>query len=151
MSLPDRILDRIDPAPDGCHLWTGAVGQGGYGNTYFEGKYVNVHRLIAGAVKGDVVRHTCDVKLCCNPHHLIIGTQQDNIDDMVSKGRQKKGALSDEQVIEARKLYADGRHAKEIIADLDLPIGRSGLYAALYGTKYGHIPGERHRKNKGWT
>lgn len=33
------------------------------------------------------VLHTCDNKPCINPDHLVVGTTQDNIDDMIVKGR----------------------------------------------------------------
>lgn len=41
--------------------------------------------------KGLVVRHTCDVRECVNPDHLILGTQKDNIRDMHDRGRYAGG------------------------------------------------------------
>lgn len=35
--------------------------------------------------------HTCDTPACVNPDHLLVGTQKDNIYDMMSKGRNIKG------------------------------------------------------------
>ena len=37
--------------------------------------------------EGLIVRHTCDNPPCCNPEHLILGTHQDNTDDMYQRNR----------------------------------------------------------------
>lgn len=39
--------------------------------------------------KGMVIRHTCDNTSCCNIEHLLIGTQKDNVRDMIERGRDK--------------------------------------------------------------
>lgn len=40
------------------------------------------------------VLHRCDNQPCCNPSHLFIGTQADNVADMVAKGRHRNGAMA---------------------------------------------------------
>lgn len=67
-------------------------------------------------IKGLVVRHTCDNPRCINPRHLLIGTQQDNMNDMLSRGRHVasrgtangNAALTYEQVQQIRTLYIKG-------------------------------------------
>ncbi len=62
-----------------CILWAGAVGKGGYGNTYHQGRYVNAHKrawLLAGreVPEGYELDHKCEVKLCINVGHLQVVT-----------------------------------------------------------------------------
>ena len=38
--------------------------------------------------KSKVVMHSCDNRLCCNPHHLSIGSSKENRQDCVAKNRQ---------------------------------------------------------------
>lgn len=46
-----------------------------------------------------LVRHSCHNKPCCNPHHLDVGTHQDNMDDMVRAGRQHHGVTITKRVL----------------------------------------------------
>jgi hypothetical protein len=82
----------------GCLLWTGYKQQvtSSYTRGFFSvnGKPEMAHRVAYRLSKGEIpegmcVRHTCDVSLCVNPDHLIIGTQADNMNDMKERGRRK--------------------------------------------------------------
>lgn len=53
--------------------------------------YCVAHNLTADAIKGLIIRHTCDNPRCINPEHLIEGTQQDNIQDCVTQQRHAHG------------------------------------------------------------
>ena len=86
MEFEDRITFG-----DGCWLWKGKPGSGGYGSW----KHGQAHRASWEFYRGPIpaglqVCHRCDVPLCVNPDHLFIGTQSDNIQDMYAKGRGRK-------------------------------------------------------------
>jgi hypothetical protein len=77
-----------------CILWTGYINNG-YGRRTVNRKPVYAHRHVYELNKGPIpkglfVCHTCDVRACVNPNHLFLGTHQDNMQDMVRKGRATK-------------------------------------------------------------
>lgn len=54
---------------------------------------------------GAFALHSCDNPKCVNPAHLRWGTRQENIDDMVSRGRHRQSVprkLNDAQVAAIR-------------------------------------------------
>src|SRR5262245_58279388 len=78
----------------GCWLWDGSYSGGGYGTFYVGGrlKQMPAHRFSYEVHKGPIpeglfVCHHCDVRECVNPDHLFVGTQSDNIQDMLIKKR----------------------------------------------------------------
>lgn len=79
---------------DSCWLWTGKPHRAdawGYGRVSACGKTIKAHRfayiLAYGAIPDSVlVRHSCDNPMCVRPDHLMLGTDQDNVQDKVSQG-----------------------------------------------------------------
>lgn len=91
----EYLMSRCEPELNtGCWLWAGAPGSGGYGIATIAGLALRAHRLSWVLHKGEIpdalkVLHRCDTPACVNPAHLFLGTQLDNIADMVAKGRQR--------------------------------------------------------------
>lgn len=91
----------------------------GYSVVSRQGKLGYAHRLSYEDKKGPigegmVLRHTCDNRRCINPDHLIPGTQLENIQDRVLRGRSAFGESNGRA-----KLKED--QVKEILADLKTP------------------------------
>src|SRR5438045_330509 len=90
----ERFLSRLSVGTDeDCWQWTGGIyKKSGYG--YFSIKRQNklIHRLAYewhyGPIPaGLMVCHHCDHRSCGNPEHMFLGTTDDNMADMVKKGR----------------------------------------------------------------
>jgi hypothetical protein len=99
---PPRLLKEIEEEyvrldeETGCYLWEGAKGGDGYGIITQNNVTRRVHRVfyenyVGPIPEGMFVCHACDVKNCVNPLHLCLGTNRENMDDMVEKGRAATG------------------------------------------------------------
>jgi hypothetical protein len=89
-----RFWANVDKrGPDECWEWMASRKPTGYGQFMVSGKMKRVHRysweLHTGAPPpADMsLCHRCDNPPCVNPAHLFVGTQKDNIQDALRKGR----------------------------------------------------------------
>lgn len=106
--------------PDECWMWTGYKNNMGYGQyAVFPNPPQGSHRIAYALKNGGIpaginVCHKCDNPLCCNPTHLFLGSQKDNIRDMGAKGRHATGPrngnskMSPETIAAIRSDYANG-------------------------------------------
>lgn len=89
-----RFRASYEVKENGCWLWIRTKDGRGYGSIKWEGKRIAAHRAsweihVGPIPKWALVCHTCDVPTCVNPDHLWLGTPNDNMVDMIKKGRGK--------------------------------------------------------------
>lgn len=118
----ETFFAKVDKnAPGGCWLWTGCLDSWGRGALSIRGRRTFAH-IISWEILRGIPRnglhlcHTCDVRHCCNPEHLYLGTDADNNRDMRERGRAKyttRAKLTEDQVREIRRDWT-GKNAEEL-------------------------------------
>lgn len=117
-----RVDVKIGRKP--CWEWKALINDSGYGLFPHERRSLRAHRVAWSLVNGPIpkglqVCHHCDNRKCVNPDHLYVGTQKDNIADMMDRDRgsgqftvernpKPKTKLTRDQVLEVRRLGAQG-------------------------------------------
>ena len=113
----------------GCWLWTAGGNGRGYGQVRVGRKMQTTHRVAYAVARGlltvdQQVLHLCDTPRCCNPLHLVAGTQRQNMAHRAQRGRNHlcgrggarhyKTRFTEEQV---RAIRADTRSQQTIAND----------------------------------
>ena len=145
-SIRNKIKNGIKIDSNNCWIWQGAKHLQGYGNIAYRGKPLLVHRISWMIFKGEIpqgmkVCHKCDVTSCCNPEHLFLGSQKDNVKDGIDKGRyanrvlgKRRNKLIYEQVQEIKKLHEEGMTRKEL--QIKYEIGRTCIQKIITGKSW---------------
>jgi HNH endonuclease len=165
-SINERFSKRfvVDDV-SGCWNWTGTSTNDGYGliagvlngKRYVKaGQKMLAHRvswlMFRGEIPegdgyhGTIVMHKCDNPRCVNPDHLMLGTQADNVKDMIVKGRKVAGEY------QKRKGVEHFRSAFKDQADIDYICsikGRTKELAEKYGVTLSTI--KRIRRRNGFS
>lgn len=155
MNTTEEFWAKLDKA-NGCWEWRGCTDDYGYGRAKWKGRAVRTHRLsafLSGLVDSlkapkdrrasGFVLHRCDNRRCCNPEHLFVGTQTENMLDMYNKGRHpvrrgennEQARLSNGQAAYARALYATGKWKQSEIAGL-MGVHQTTMSKIINGNAY---------------
>lgn len=124
-----RFWARVDRSsgPNACWEWQAARQPTGYGAVWLGRRVAISHRVAWTLTNGPIpngkhVCHHCDNPPCCNPEHLFLGTDDDNMRDKEQKGRanhshseaRPSAKLTNDDVREIRRLLATGLMQREV-------------------------------------
>ena len=143
-------------APDECWEWQGAVTQYGYGTMMVEKRRRGPHRQAWILTNGDIadglfVCHSCDNRRCCNPAHLWLGTNDDNMRDRDEKGRgtpppanehligeaHPNSKITERDVLKIRALVAGGATQTEVASIFGLT--QPNVSMIVHGVTWKHV------------
>lgn len=140
----DRLLERRVVVGD-CWEWSGSKDPCGYGRIKSLGKNFSVHRIAyelwIGSVEDNSVLHKCDNPSCFNPDHLFLGTQADNMKDMVVKGRGYQPKWAGES-------HPNSRLSDEDITSIKSDTRTQRVIASEYGITQAHVSNIKNGKRR---
>lgn len=147
-----ELFERYVIKRDGCWDWKGTKAKG-YGQIMVFKKSMRAHRvswiLHNGPIPdGMLVCHRCDRPECTRPSCLFLGTHQMNVQDAYNKGRkhifrgeeQKRSKLTDELVLEIKKLFKQPHNLCEIARQYK--VSDSVIRSIKFGKTWKHIKEE---------
>lgn len=149
MTLAERFWSKVERRePNDCWTWRASLDSSGYGQLKRDGKVVRASRLAYELALGPIpdgvfVCHKCDDRRCCNPSHLLLGANADNVADMVAKRRQALGEksggakLTEAEVHEIVSLRRDGLTQSAIAARFG--VLRQQISNILSGKSWSHL------------
>jgi hypothetical protein len=143
----EQFWARVEKGPR-CWLWIGRKTSLGYGLLTVDGKAVYAHRFSWELHNGPIppgisICHRCDVPGCVRPDDLFPGTQKQNIQDAVAKGRMHRGEttgtakLTEAQVAGIKALLRSGAQQKD--AAERFGVSRSAIQLIAAGKRWKNV------------
>lgn len=141
-----KLFDECyEPEPNtGCWLWNGGWTERKYGVCSTK-KVVLAHRDSYVRHKGDIpdglfVCHKCDTPCCVNPDHLFLGTHDENMRDMVNKGRGPTGEKNPmSKLSEAQVLYIRSSKMSQKKLAVEMGCAQSAISRIKNGLRWKHL------------
>lgn len=135
-SLEERFWAKVQKT-EGCWYWTGAKLRSGYGviglGRRQKGNTKLAHRLSYEWTHGPLpeaaqVCHHCDTPCCVRPDHLFPGSQRDNVQDCVRKGRHVpgRGSLTPTEVDVIRLRHQAGVSQRQLSRTFGVSVRQIG-------------------------
>ena len=140
-----------------CWEWIACKDKNGYGLFGVDKKLYKSHRISWILENGEIpkddsfnktlyVLHKCDNPGCVNPNHLFLGTNKDNMIDMVKKGRNyissgEKNGMSkkiEQEVLEIRQKYLTGLYTQKELSE-EYSISRAQIQRIVNNKQWKHI------------
>jgi HNH endonuclease/Helix-turn-helix domain len=112
-TLTERFWEKVAIAgPDECWIWKASKDEKGYGHFAVGGKSIPTHRAAYVLSNGTIAdnqycRHKCEIKSCCNPSHLYLTTENDDLGDRFWE-KVKKGTPEECWTWTAHRLKSGG-------------------------------------------
>ena len=144
---PAEVFRRHVAKTATCWLWSSKS----YGKFRINGRIVSAHRYAYESAHGPIsddaiIRHSCDVRNCVNPDHLLIGTHALNANDRKVRGRNNTPAgersslsrLTDQQVLDIRRRYAAGGVFQYELAR-EYGVTQPNVQAIVTGRSWAHL------------
>lgn len=153
--LQERILRNVTKVPKGCWIWNLSKDKDGYGYmTVYQAHRKNqrAHRISWMVFWGKeipvnkVIKHKCDDPRCCNPEHLVLSDNADNMRDRFKTGQYRKGTLTEDQVLELYKLRDSGWTNKQLQKHFGLK--ESAVRNIYLGKSWSHVFAEYYKGGK---
>lgn len=147
--LLERFCQSIVVDSHLCWSWVGGFrnGVGGYGVFKVQNIKYSAHRFIWEYVygpieKGLVIRHKCHNSLCVKLSHLVVGTSQDNSNDMITANRHPHGETSNSKftnmdILDIRSLHQNGLGAYVLAKRYS--VCSQTIYNIINGKTWKHI------------